>query len=445
MNDRTPRPPAYQAPPGTRDVLPPESDRWLRLLGSVHGNMRRAGFGLVHGPVFEDVGVFQRLGEGTDVVSKEMYDFRDRGDRHIALRPESTASVARSFVQHRPATPWKVWYAAAHFRYERAQAGRYRQHHQFGAEVLGSSDPDVDVEVMALAWSIMRDVGLERILLVVNSMGDPATRVAYAEALRGWLRERLGDLDPTDQAKVDAHPLRVLDSKKEATQAVIGGAPLIDEFLSAEATEHFERVQQGLGALGIPFALDPRLVRGLDYYTHTTFEIQSSAMQAAQSAIAGGGRYDGLVQDLGGPDTPGVGFGSGIERVLLAADAERTFVLPPSAVDVFVVDVADGSVARDLTHELRRAGLSADRAFDHRSMRSQMKSAGRSGATVAVIVGEQELADGVVTVRDLRDDRGQRTVPRDAVVADLLAALAEGDGGERGPDQRRYDWLGGEE
>ncbi|MEM9034987.1 MAG: histidine--tRNA ligase [Actinomycetota bacterium] len=444
MNEPAPRRQAFQAPPGTRDVLPPESDRWMRLLGVVHGHMRRAGFGLVHGPVFEDAGVFQRLGEGTDVVTKEMYDFHDRGDRHIALRPESTASVARSFVQHRPSTPWKVWYAAAHFRYERAQAGRYRQHHQFGAEVFGSNDPDVDVEVMALAWSVLRDLGLERILLVVNSMGDPATRVAYSDALQEWLRDRHDELDPTDQAKIDTHPLRVLDSKKESTQAAMSGAPLIDEFLTAEAVEHFERVQQGLGALGIPFALDPRLVRGLDYYTHTTFEIQSSAMQAAQSAIAGGGRYDGLVEDLGGPKTPGVGFGSGIERVLLAADAERSFVPPPPTVDVFVVDATDGTVARDLSHELRRAGLSADRAFDQRSMRSQMKSADRSGATVAVIVGEQELTDGVVTVRDLRGERGQRTVPRDRVVEELLAVLADGPG-EDGPDQRRYDWLGGEE
>lgn len=444
MNDQVSRRNAFQTPPGTRDVLPPESDRWMRLLAVVQGHMRRFGYGLVHGPAFEDAGVFQRLGEGTDVVTKEMYDFHDRGDRHLALRPESTAPVARSFVQHRPATPWKVWYAAAHFRYERAQAGRYRQHHQFGAEVIGSDDPDVDVEIMALAWGILRELGLERILLVVNSMGDGATRTAYAAALRAWLRERTDQLDPTDQAKIDDHPLRVLDSKKEATQAVIATAPLIDAFLTPDAAAHFERVQEGLGALGIPFAIDPRLVRGLDYYTHTTFEIQSSALQSAQSAIAGGGRYDGLVEDLGGPATPGVGFGSGIERVLLAADAERTFVTPARAVDVFVVDATDGSVARDLTHELRRAGLAADRAFDNRSMRSQMKSADRSGAKVAVIVGEQELAEGVVALRDLRGERGQRTVARGDVLTELARMLADGPA-ENGPDPRPYDWLGGEE
>ncbi|MEM9713862.1 MAG: histidine--tRNA ligase [Actinomycetota bacterium] len=442
MNDQAPRRQAFQAPPGTRDLLPPESDRWVRLLATVHGRMRRSGYGLIHGPAFEDIGVFQRLGEGTDVVTKEMYDFVDKGDRHVALRPESTASVCRAFVQHRPATPWKVWYAAAHFRYERAQAGRYRQHHQIGAEVLGSEDPDVDVEIMALAWGILRDVGLERVLLVINSMGDPATRVAYSDVLTGWLRERIDELDPADQAKVETHPMRVLDSKRDATQAVIADAPQVGDHLSPAAVAHFERVQEGLGALSIPFAIDARLVRGLDYYTHTTFEFQSSALQAAQSTVCGGGRYDGLVEDLGGPATPGIGFGMGVERLLLAADAERSEVDPPPAVDVFVVDATDGSAARDLVHRLRESGLAADRAFDRRSMRSQMKSADRSGAHVAVIVGEQELADGVATLRDLRGEQGQRAVPTDRLVEALRDMLAAPEA-ER--DQRRYDWLGGEE
>ncbi|MEO1062620.1 MAG: histidine--tRNA ligase [Actinomycetota bacterium] len=442
MSEQAPRRQAFQAPPGTRDVLPPESDRWIRLLATVHGRMHRAGYGLIHGPLFEDIGVFQRLGEGTDVVTKEMYDFIDKGDRHIALRPESTASVCRAFVQHRPATPWKVWYTSAHFRYERAQAGRYRQHHQIGAEVLGSEDPDVDVEIMALAWGVLRDLGLERVLLVINSMGDPTTRVSYAAAVASWLRERADQLDPTDQAKIDTHPMRVLDSKKEATRAVVADAPQVSDHLSPEALAHFERVQEGLGALDIPFAIDPRLVRGLDYYTHTTFEFQSSALQSAQSTVCGGGRYDGLVEDLGGPATPGIGFGMGIERLLLAVDAERGVVPPPPAVEVFVVDATDGSVARDLSHRLREAGLAVDRAFDRRSMRSQMKSADRSGAHVAVIVGEQELQDGVVTLRDLRGEAGQETVPADDVLNGLRAMLSAPEA-ER--DQRRYDWLGGEE
>ncbi len=442
MNDQAPRRQAFQAPPGTRDVLPPESERWIRLLADVHARMHRSGYGLIHGPTFEDIGVFQRIGEGTDVVAKEMYDFVDKGDRHLALRPESTASVARAFVQHRPATPWKVWYASAHFRQERAQAGRYRQHHQIGAEVFGSDDPDVDVEIMALAWGMLRDLGLQRVLLVINTMGDPATRVSYADELTGWLRERMDELDPTDQAKVDTHPLRVLDSKKAATQAVVVDAPRISDHLSPEAISQFERVQEGLGALDIPFAIDPRLVRGLDYYTHTTFEFQSSALQAAQSTVCGGGRYDGLVEDLGGPATPGIGFGAGIERLLLAQDAERGAVPPPPSVDVFVVDATDGSVARDLSHRLREAGLAVDRAFDRRSMRSQMKSANRSGAHVAVIVGEQELTDGQVTLKDLRGERGQESVPADTVL-DALRDMLSAPEAER--DQHRYDWLGGEE
>ncbi|HET6954443.1 MAG TPA: histidine--tRNA ligase, partial [Acidimicrobiales bacterium] len=375
----------------------------------------RFGYGLVHGPLFEDVGVFQRLGVGTDVVRKEMYDFRDKGDRHLALRPEATASVVRAFVQHRPPVPWKVWCLTPAFRYERPQAGRLRQHHQVDVEVIGAADPDVDVEVVALGADYLAALGLRRWRLVVNSMGTPADRAAYAGALTAWLRARAGDLAPEDREKVETHPLRVLDSKRAETQAALAGVPRIADVLDPASQAHFDRVQAGLTALGIPFTVDPALVRGLDYYTHTLFEFQSEALDTAQSTVIGGGRYDGLVEQLGGPPTPGIGFGSGIERMLLAADAEGVFAGPGSVLDAFVVDATDGAAARDLCHELRAAGLRTDRAFDGRSMKSQMKAAGRSGARVAVIVGAQEVADGTATIRDLARAE-QDVVPRDQVV-----------------------------
>jgi histidyl-tRNA synthetase len=412
----------FRAPIGTADVLPPESARWRSLIAAFAGVADRFGYGLVHGPLFEDIGVFQRLGAGTDVVRKEMYDFRDKGDRHVALRPEATASVARAFVQHRPPTPWKVWCVTPAFRYERPQAGRLRQHHQVDVEALGVADPDMDVEIVALGAAYLHRLGLQRWRLNVNTMGTPADRVAYAERLRGWLTDRAGDLDPDDRDKVAGHPLRVLDSKRPATQAAVADAPRMLDSLDDASAAHFERVQAGLTALGIPFAIDSGLVRGLDYYTHTLFEFQSEALDTANATVIGGGRYDGLVEQLGGPSTPGIGFGSGIERMLLAIEAESGPARPTAVTDVFVVDATDGSVARDLTHELRGAGLRADRAFDGRSMKAQMKAAGRSGARVAIIVGESEAAEGTATLRDLA--KGEQTmVKRDEVVAHVRTML----------------------
>ena len=422
---QTPRTEPFKAPVGTRDVLPPESARWQALIATFAEQVGRAGYGLVQGPMFEEIGVFARMGEGTDVVRKEMYDFLDKGDRHLALRPEGTASVVRAYVQHRPATPWKVWYAAPNFRYERPQAGRYRQHHQLGVEAIGSADPDVDVEVIALLSDFYAALGLRQVELVINSMGTAEDRRRYIDDIRTYLHGRVGDLDPTDAEKVDAHPMRVLDSKRPVTIAAIADAPRITDRLSDEGVAHFERVQAGLGALGIPFRIEPRLVRGLDYYTHTTFEFVSGALDVAQSTIGGGGRYDGLVEALGGPSTPGIGFGSGIERVLLTCDAEGVFAAPEERVDVYVVDTAGGDTARDLSVELRRSGIAAERAFDSRSMKSQMKSAGRSGASLVLIVGSDELADGTVTVRHMSGDHTQERVERPAVVATVAAMLAD--------------------
>lgn len=414
----------FRAPVGVHDVIPPDSARWEAVIAAFATIAGRAGYGLCQSPMFEDIGVFARMGEGTDVVTKEMYEFRDRGDRHLALRPEGTASVVRAFVEHRPTAPWKVWYASPVFRYEKPQSGRYRQHHQLGVEAIGSADPDLDVEVMVLLADFYAAIGLHQTPLVVNTLGTPAQRTDYAAVLSNWFAQHLGDLDPADQSKVADHPLRVLDSKKRATRSVVAQAPSILDSLDDEALAHFERVQSGLGAAGIEFTVDPRLVRGLDYYTHTLFEFRSPALSDAQNTIGGGGRFDGLVEALGGPATPAVGFGTGIERVLLACDAEGALGDLPSNVQVFVVDVVDGEAARGLTTDLRRAGIGADRAFDGRSMKAQMKAADRSGAAYAAIVGIDEAAAGTVTLRPLRSDDQQVSVGRTELIDALRQRLA---------------------
>ncbi len=420
--------PAFTAPIGTHDVLAPESGRWTALLATFAHVAGQYGYGMVHTPMFEDLGVFLRMGEGTDVVTKEMYDFEDKGGRRIALRPEGTASVVRAFVEHRPIVPWKAWYVTPAFRYEKPQKGRFRQHHQVGIEALGVDDPDIDVEVIALADRYLKALGAEQYSLDVNSMGSSDDRAAYDAALREFLAGVRGDLAEEDQDKIERNPLRVLDSKRRQTMQATKDAPKVTDVLSAESAERFARVTEGLDALGIAHTVQPRLVRGLDYYTHTLFEFQSQALDSAQSTIIGGGRYNGLAEALGGPETPGIGFGSGIERVLLHLDAEGAFPTPPSALDVYVVDVTDGRQARAITEGLRDAGLSVDRGFDGRSMKAQMKGANRSGARAAVIVGADEAAAGTVTLRDLRarasDDRAdQQTIARDDLVNALRTLL----------------------
>ena len=415
---------SYQAPTGTRDVLPPESGRWQLLTACFADLVGRAGYGLIVNPMFEDAEVFQRMGEGSDVVRKEMYDFLDKGGRRLALRPEGTASVVRAFVQHRPVLPWKVWYVAPSFRYERPQAGRYRQHHQLGMEVLGSTDPDVDIEVVALAWDLYAALGLRQVVLALNSIGDPVCRPAYVKELETFLLARQGELCREHRDRVTVNPLRALDCKRPECRAATMKAPSILDHLCAECLDHFAKVRAGLDELGVPFMLDPRLVRGLDYYTRTTFEFQASALDTAQSTVGAGGRYDGLVEELGGPPTPGFGIGIGVERVLLACDAEGAFPAPERRVDVWVVDVTAGEAGRNLTWSLRRAGISADRGFGGRSMRAQMKLADRSGARLALIVGADEEAGGTVSVRDLRGEPDvQHAVARPQVVSRVQELL----------------------
>ena len=401
-----------------RDVLPPESARVRRFVDVFAELVESAGYGELSTPLIEDLGVFVRIGDATDVVTKEMYDFHDKGGRHVALRPELTASVARSYVQHRPTPPWKVWYEGTNFRYEKPQRGRYRQFEQVGVEVLGVDDPMLDVEVIALAAEFYARLGLRRVDLVLNSLGEPADRTRYVAALHDHFSAAGDSLSEQSRATLERNPLRVLDSKRPQDAAVIAAAPLIADFYAPEAAEHFAAVRSGLDALGIAYRVEPKLVRGLDYYLRTIFEFQGGTLDSAQNALGGGGRYDGLVEALGGPATPGIGFALGIDRTLLACTDEGVFPAPAIRLDAFVVDVTGGREAALLTTELREAGLSSDRAFDNRSMKAQMKLANRSGARHALILGEDEVATGTVMVKPM-DGGDQRPVARHELITRL--------------------------
>ena len=423
MNDSTT---SFRAPVGTHDVLGPESAEWEGLVATFAQFAYRYGFELVITPMFEDVGVFHRgIGEHSDVAKKEMYVFEDRGLRRYALRPEGTASVVRAFAQHQPTTPWKAWYVTPAFRYERPQAGRYRQHHQLGVEALGTDDPAIDIEVIALASRFYGALGLSRVSLLINSMGHDVCRGAYVEVLRAHLGAHVDELCDEHRLVWHENALRVLDCKKPECVDVTTRGPMLPAHLCVDCRDHFAHVREGLGSLGIESTLAPRLVRGFDYYTRTTFEFIADALDGAQNAIGGGGRYDKLAEQLGAAPTSGIGFGSGIERLLLACEAEGVSpaTLLGRTVDLFVVDTTGQDVATVLVDRLREAGFSTRRAYDQRSMKAQMKVADRSGARLAILVGPQEYGAGEVTIRDLRSDDFEHAQQRVAL-SDVVSAVA---------------------
>ena len=413
----------FRAPKGTRDILWPDSEHHQRLVDIFSAVVGEAGYTQVITPMFEHIEVFQRLGDATDVVRKEMYDFQDKGGRHLALRPEQTASVVRAFAEHRPNIPWKAWYTGPNFRYERAQKGRFRQFSQVGVEALGTEDPYLDVEVMALAWRFYERLGLSQIKLEINSLGNKDDRVHFMDTLSQHFEKYRKDLSEESQKTLEVNPLRVLDSNREQDSDLIASAPNMIDFLSEDAKKHFLLIQEGLDALDIPFIVNSKLVRGLDYYVRTAFEFVAESFDAAQNAVGGGGRYDGLAEDLGGPPTPGVGFAIGSDRTLLACEAEGVFQTSELVTEVFVVDTTGGLAALSLTDQLRSAGFKTDRAWDNRSMKAQMKAADKSGALVAVIVGEEELATDTVTLRDLRESTEQSEIKKEIIIETLRKRL----------------------
>ena len=420
----------YSGPKGTYDVFPggkephERPELWGFVEGQARGFFRRYNYSEVRTPVFEEAQLFVRsVGEASDIVRKEMFVFEDKGGRELALRPEGTAGVVRSYVEHglyKRAQPLKLFYVGPMFRYEQQQKGRYRQHTQIGVEVLGSADPLVDVEVISLLYGLHQAVGVRDEVVYLNNLGDMETRRAYIPELRAFLQKHRNELDPDSVARLETNPLRTFDSKDENTQALLAEAPTIGDFLSAEASTHLAAVNEGLEALGIPYEVDERLVRGLDYYTLTVFEAKSRAL-GAQDTVGAGGRYNGLVSELGGPDLAGIGFGSGIERILLAAASHEV----PTSLDVFFVTLAPEARLRavKLASALRSEGLACDLDYADRSAKGQFRQADRSGAAYAAILGEDELGRGVCTVRDMASGE-EREVPAADGAKELLRAVA---------------------
>jgi histidyl-tRNA synthetase len=399
---------AFQAPKGVSEYVPPRSALFEEAREAFATSARRACYGAVETAVFEDTALFVRgVGESSDVVSKEMYSFADRGGREITLRPEFTAGVLRSVLEHnlhKGALPVKVWTSGPAFRYERPQAGRYRQFYQFDLEAIGTEDPTVDAETIAVAWDAYQSLGLRQYTLLLNSLGDKTCRPVYREALQKFLRAL--DLDEETRQRIEINPLRVLDDKRPEVRAQLADAPVMTDYLCAECKAHYDTVRGLLDDLGIPFTDAPRLVRGLDYYTRTTYEFDH-ALLGAQSGIGGGGRYDGLSEDIGGPPLPGIGFAVGLDRIVLAMEAERAAAGPettPAACQVFGVPLGAEAHADVLTlmTNLRRAGVNADMAFGARGLKGALRAADRSGAAFAVLIGAEERRAGTVSIKDLK-------------------------------------------
>ena len=396
----------YRAPRGTSDILPVEQRYWRYIEARAEELSKKFGYARLDTPVFEDSGLFVRsVGEGTDIVEKEMYTFLDRGGDSNTLRPEGTAPICRAYLEHGMQNlpqPVRLYYFCPVFRYERPQAGRYREHHQFGAEVLGDGDPSVDAEVVELAWKLMDSLGLRDLSLVVNSIGDSQCRPAYIEGLKAYYSDRQASLCEDCRGRLERNPLRLLDCKQPSCQALGREAPKSVDHLCSDCQDHWDSLQRYLGIMDLPYRIDHRLVRGLDYYTRTVFEIQP-AEEGSQSTICGGGRYDALIEQIGGKPTPGIGFATGMERLVLNLKRQKVPVPEEAAPNYLVVsageDTRDSAV--DIAVRIRQAGVGAILGAGGRSLRGQFRQANALGVRYVVIVGKDELARGEVTVRDM--------------------------------------------
>ena len=411
------------APKGVSEYLPPRSASFEWVREKLINPAKLAGYQLMELPVFEDTQLFSRgVGESTDVVSKEMYTFEDRGGRSITLRPEGTAGVMRAVIEHsldRGQLPVKVYYSGAFFRAERPQAGRYRQFYQVGVESIGIDDPAIDAEIIALADNAFKSIGLKRYRLEITSLGDQASRAAHRSDLVQFLAGL--DLDDATRARAEINPLRIFDDKREEIKALMVGAPLLIDYLTPESKANFDQVRTYLDALKISYVLNPRMVRGLDYYTGTTFEFVHEDL-GAQSGIGGGGRYDGLMHTLGGSDLSGIGFGLGVDRVLLAAEAEGVLALSEFVSDLYLIPLGESSkqAALLLAQELRGDGFQVEIAFGDRALKGAMKAADKSGSAYAIVLGDTEVSSGVVELKRMSD--GQVSSVK---MSELKSALSE--------------------
>lgn len=409
-----------KAPRGTYDILPDSSYRWSYLRDEFVRIAECYGFVKVSTPIFEKTSVFERgVGVTTDIVRKEMYRFKDLGGRDLALRPEGTAGVVRAYIEHKlygKGLPLKVYYLGPMFRYERPQSGRYRQHQQAGAEIFGCSGSMIDAEAISMLVNYYREIGIKNIQLLINSMGHPDCRELYKVELQDYLRRETGNLCDDCKIRIDLNPLRGFDCKVEGCIEVMKSAPKLIDHICADCRSHLESVEGYLRILGLDFEIDPTLVRGFDYYTRTTFEVRSAKL-GAQNAIGGGGRYDLLVEEFGGPPTPALGFAIGIERTLLALDREGSQPPPPKPLDLFLIALGEeaGEKAFRILSDLRQAGISSDMDYLGRSLKSQLKLADKIGVPKVAIIGEDELRENAATVRDMKSGE-QKKVPLNELV-----------------------------
>lgn len=393
---------------GTKDILPADIPKWHYLEKIVSNVFSKFNYKEIRTPIFEETSLFARgIGEATDIVSKEMYTFLDRSGTSVTLKPEMTAGVVRAFIEHaldKKQSVNKLYYVSPMFRQERPQAGRFRQFHQFGAEALGSNDPMLDAEMIIMAYDIFRKLELKNLIVKINSLGIPESREKYKSILKDYLEKHFDNLTPESKKRFDTNILRIFDSKEETDQKIMENAPLLIEHLDNESLEHFEKVKQALLAAQIPFEVDPKLVRGLDYYSHTTFEVVSGSV-GAQSSLCGGGRYNMLVKELGGGDVPGVGFAAGMERILLACENENSLNLPDEKIDLYIVALEKtlGSNAFSLSVELRRKGLTVECDYLSRSVKAQMREANKFNARFVLMIGGDEFGKGEFVLKNMSD------------------------------------------
>lgn len=420
---------SYQRPKGTADLLPGEIEKWQFIEETARLLFSDYQYQEIRTPMFEHIEVITRsVGDTSDIVTKEMYDFHDKGDRHITLRPEGTAPVVRSFVENKLfgpeyAKPYKVYYTGPMFRYERPQKGRLRQFHQIGVEAFGSENPATDVETMMMALAYFEQLGMSEFHLVINSLGDPETRQNYRQALIDYLTPFKDELSEDSQRRLNENPLRVLDSKDKRDKQFVADAPSILDYLSVPAKKHFDEVVAMLDALEVPYQIDSNMVRGLDYYTHTIFEIMSDAKGlGAQNTLCAGGRYNQLVAELGGPETPGFGFAIGMERVLLVLEAEGVELPIAHQLDAYVVNLGEevNLAALKVVQKIRQAGFSADRDVLNRKAKAQFKTADKLNATLVLTLGESELEQGMINVKSMAT-RKEIQVPLTAIYEDFGA------------------------
>ncbi|MFZ5351393.1 MAG: histidine--tRNA ligase [Bacillota bacterium] len=412
-----------QAPKGTKDVIPSEVYKWHYIENMIRDICALNGYREIRTPTFEHTELFKRgVGETTDVVQKEMYTFLDNSERSITLKPEGTAPAVRAFIENgifNDAQPTKMFYFTSCFRYEKPQAGRFREHHQFGLEAFGSSDPSIDAEIINVAMTLFRRAGINGLELRINSIGCPVCRKEYNAKLKDYLRPKLTELCETCNSRFEKNPLRIIDCKEEKCKAQLTDIPLMLDHICEECSIHFEGLKKSLTALGLDYTIDPRIVRGLDYYSKTAFEIITDTI-GAQGTVCGGGRYDGLVELCGGPSTPGVGFGLGLERLLLVMESNNVDIPKPDYMDIYVANMGEEAAieALKLVNYLRSSGIKADRDYMGRSLKAQMKYANKIGARFVTVLGEEEIKSGSLKVKDMSN--GSEEAVTKTTIADYI-------------------------